>query len=171
MSLNSLTNEELVRREAPEEGVREFGAPAPTAESNPVSNALSALSKYIPTEVITLYVALVGVTAALPEGQTFITQRTLYWVFGAATPLLLLLLFWSKLATDGKEIPFAPLRWPWWKMIASFAAFMIWALAVPGSPYVTAESGAVLAGFGAVVVSFFLSVLEPIIQRILPVPG
>jgi hypothetical protein len=49
-------------------------------------------------------------------------------------------------------------------MIASTLAFMVWALAVPSSPYLTGESGKVIAAFGAILISTFLTLLEPVFE-------
>jgi hypothetical protein len=71
----------------------------------------------------------------------------------------------SKRSTNGLR-PFPAIKeLPWWKMAAATIAFIVWGLAVPGNPYIAGESGAVVAGFGAVLISTVLSLLEPIFER------
>jgi hypothetical protein len=176
MSLNALTSSELVRRGlAPwtrarrTGGLESAGGPdaRPAAEDNRVTNALNALVMYIPTEVITLYVAALSAQGALQSTFAFIDAAAILWFFVALTPLLLLLIYISKVAATGDKLP-GPAIWPWWKMCAATIAFFVWALAVPGNPYLGGMSAAV-AGFGAMLVSTLLNVLTPIFER--PAPG
>ena len=171
MSLNSLTNEEIRRRESARrtEGGLSIGGP-PGEESNKVTNAIEALVEYIPTEVITLYIGAVSVSAAVQASVPILAATNIYVGFTVLTPILLLVLYLSKLAAGNKPWPSLK-QLPWWKMAAAGIAFAVWALAIPGNPYVTTEVGAILAGFGALVVSLALNILEPIAQRILPKPG
>ncbi|MFW5941480.1 MAG: hypothetical protein ACOC9V_02645 [Chloroflexota bacterium] len=195
MSINILTSEVLKRdvaskcKEAgvggfdPEElidgrprfQVRSGGAPATAALSqlngedvdrdNMVTGSLNLLVKYIPTEVITLYVATLSAAPALQEVFPPIRTGDIYWGFTIITPLLLFLIYVNKRATSGLT-PVPPARqWPWWKLIAATVAFMVWALAVPGNPYVSGSTAAVLAGLGAVFISMMLNLLEPIFER------
>ncbi len=50
------------------------------------------------------------------------------------------------------------------KMFAATAAFLVWALAVPAAPTYPRNERA-RAGFGAIIISTFLSLLEPIFER------
>jgi hypothetical protein len=133
--------------------------------NNTVTGSLNLLVKYIPTEVITLYVATLSAAPALQEIFPSIRTNDIYWGFAIITPLLLFLVYVNKRATSGLT-PVPPAReWPWWKLIAATLAFMVWALAVPGNPYVSGETAAVLAGLGAVFISMLLNLLEPIFER------
>ena len=179
MSINSLTNDEIrrqaaIRRVGVSKGPESTVLTGPTSaraltefgiQENPITVTLNALVKYIPTEVVTLYVAAASASPALKVALPVISAQVIYWGFGVVTPLLLLLLYASKRATDG--LPALPKirQWPWWKMAAATVAFLVWALAVPGNPYVAGDGGAVVAGFGAVIVSSLLSLLEPIFER------
>jgi hypothetical protein len=49
-------------------------------------------------------------------------------------------------------------------MITSTGAFLVSALAVPTTPYLTGAAGKVVAAFGAVLVSTNLTLLEPIFE-------
>lgn len=135
-------------------------------ESNTVTGSLNLLVKYIPTEVITLYVATLSAAPALQDVFPYVRTNDIYWAFTIITPLLLFLVYVNKRATSGLR-PIIPDRrqWPWWKLIAATVAFMVWALAVPGNPYVSGETAAILAGLGAVFISMILNLLEPIFEK------
>jgi hypothetical protein len=176
MSLNALSSHELIRRGiAPWtrsqrrdnlESVPESTVPV-SADDNRVTNALNALVGYIPTEVITLYVTALSADAALHSTFPLINAATILWFFVGLTPILLLLIYLSKVAATGDKLP-GPRLWPWWKMVAATIAFFVWALAVPGNPYLH-DAAAAVAGFGAMLVSTLLSVMTPIFER--PAPG
>lgn len=165
MSINSLTQTEI-RRSLRERAVGIApGEGAVPDNDNAVSNALSMLVKYIPTESVTLYVAAVSATAALKGFRPWLTEYHIYWFFGVFTPLLFVLIFLGKRrASQLPTIP-APREWPWWKIFAATVAFLVWALAVPGNPYVRGDTGGAVAGFLAIFISTVLSVLEPLFDR------
>lgn len=134
-------------------------------QNNMVTGSLNLLVKYIPTEVITLYVATLSATPALQELFPGVQTKDIYWAFTIVTPVLLFLVYVNKRVTSGLS-PAPPMRqWPWWKLGAATVAFMVWALAVPGNPYVSGETSAVIAALGAVFISMFLNLLEPIFER------
>ena len=179
MSLNSITNDELIRWHAGQPPLattvpdisrsgrtdsRKVMAPKGLTD-NQVVITLNALVKYIPTEIVTMYVASVSTIQSLRSALPFFDARFLYWGFTVLTPCLLVLMYASKRATEG--LPTLPkLReMPWWKMTASSVAFMVWALAVPGNPYIAGDGAPIVAGFGAIVISTLLSLLEPIFDR------
>lgn len=136
------------------------------AQSNTVTGSLNLLVKYIPTEVITLYVATLSAAPALQDVFPNVGTNDIYWGFTIITPLLLFLVYVNKRATSGLR-PIVPQarEWPWWKLFAATVAFMVWALAVPGNPYVPGETAAVLAALGAVFISMLLNLLEPVFER------
>lgn len=178
MSLNALTTQEIRRRGRLRQDARQRTAGAPPETAPPdvpsaragedrITNALTALIGYIPTEVITLYVAALSAEQALRDATGFVDAVWILWFFVALTPALLLLIFVSKLAAAGAPLP-GPRSWPWWKMIAATIAFMVWALAVPGNPYLRGTASAV-AGLGAMLTSTLLHLVTPIFER--PAPG
>lgn len=169
MSINSLTETEVrrsVRESAAAEGFEAAsGEPEPPA-NNAVNNALSMLVKYIPTESVTLYVAAISAAVALKSFWPRITAAHIYWFFGVFTPLLFALIYLGK--RRASHLPtFPPLgEWPWWKMFAATVGFLVWALAVPGNPYIQSDTaGAAVAGLLAIFISTVLSVLEPLFDR------
>lgn len=184
MSINSMTNDELKRqsqyRSAPGTGDHDRSVPPGagsrrvagtfSAQDNQVAITLNALVKYIPTEVVTLYVAAASTAQSLRNAisMPLIDGRLLYWGFTVLTPVLLVLMYASKRATDG--LPALPKirEMPWWKMTAATVAFSVWALAVPGNPYVSGDGAPIVASFGAIIISTLLSLLEPIFERPAP---
>ena len=141
------------------------GGNAPPPSDNQVTNALSLLIKYIPTEAITLYVAAVSAAAALKLTFPFINEVRLYWFFGVVlTPALLILVYASQRKTAGYR-PLPPLLdWPWWKMVSASIAFLVWALAIPNNPYIQGIGAGAVAGFCAIFVSTLLSYFEPFFE-------
>jgi len=141
----------------------------PLAKDEPVksgaaSAAFDALVKYIPTEVITLYVAAVSILPALKQTFPVLTEACVYWFFVVFTPVLFLVILLGK-RREAKLDLFPPLRhWPWWKLVASTIAFSVWSLAIPGNPYLHGDLSGGIAAFGALLVSTFLTLLQPIFE-------
>lgn len=162
MSINSMTTEEL-------NGLALRGIDLTTDEQSKDqdnqrtgSNALAVLIKYIPTEIITLYIAAV---AALETSQ--MRSEIFYWFFVTFTPICYWLVFIGKCRENRMKVLPKLSLWPWWGMFASTVAFGVWALALPSAPYVDREATA-LAGLGALFISTLLSLLEPIVRDFLP---
>jgi uncharacterized membrane protein YfcA len=176
MSINSLTDDEIrkskdfrMSRAEIDSIPREHLAKAIAREAyeeNQVTNTLSMLVKYIPTESITLYVAALSAIEALLSFSPYITSEFVYWFFAILTPILVLVIYFGKrrVANLQPTIP-APWKWPWWKTIAATIAFLIWALAVPSNPYIHGALKSALIGFLALFVSTILSVFEPLFNR------
>jgi uncharacterized membrane protein YdcZ (DUF606 family) len=93
-----------------------------------------------------------------------VTEVGLYWFFVALTPVLLLLVLAGKRRSEGFSALPSLRDWPWWKLVASTVAFLVWALAIPATPYLASSQGKVVAAFGALLVSTFLTLLEPIFE-------
>ena len=181
MSLNALADEEVTRakwlRQGPPgdtatgsgsltTGVVRTDARPQSGRRDPTaaSNAFAALARYIPAEIVTLYVAALSAMPAFAATFAFVTEVGLYWFFVALTPVLLVLVLAGKRRSEGFSA-FPPWKeWPWWKLVASTIAFLVWALAIPGTPYLSTAQGKVVAAFGALLVSTFLTLLEPIFE-------
>lgn len=150
------------QQEAQLEGRLNELARKPPMESKAGSEAINALTRFIPTEAITLYVAGVAALPAIEASITGLDAKTLYWSFTALTPILFIVLMMGKRRSQGLSLLPKPKRLPWFKLPAATVAFMVWALAIPSSPYLDGDSGKVVAAFGALLVSTFLTLLEPI---------
>jgi len=127
---------------------------------------IEALTKYIPTESITLYVATLAALPAIATMAPWFTPSVAYWLFAALTPVLLLVLRLRQSALDGKNWKVPPSEWPIWRMVASTIAFLVWALAVPGNAVASPadQNLGVIAGFAAATVSWFLNLIEPFVE-------
>jgi len=140
----------------------------PVAAANPVqktsgATALDGLVKYIPTETITLYLAATAALSSLTKTAPGLWPMYLYWGFVALTPILFLLIYLGK--RRSQNLPLLPDTigdWPWWKLIASTIAFMVWALAVP--LLVDTDLGKIAVAFGALLVSTLLSLIGAVIE-------
>jgi hypothetical protein len=178
MSVVSMANAAAARRHdywppgRPPASVAELGAAAeqPTAiapdrgtgraaPGPDVTGLLKTATTYIPTEVVTMYLAL---TNALDPARP---SLVLVAAFAAATPFLVLLVFAGRLRADGKPVP-GPGGWPLWEMSAGCVAFLAWSIALPDRPvdWLTPS----VAGVVLVIVTTLLGVAAPYFQRELP---
>jgi hypothetical protein len=148
---------------AVEAAVKTGAVPPPS----PSDNVLAGLTKYIPTESVTLYVGAVSAADALQSVASWLTPDFAYWFFVGFTPALLLLIYLRELAIAGKQW-WEPNKWPYWRMIAATIAFAVWALAVPGNPIIAGDGAAAVASLGAVFVSTLLNLIAPLCERINP---
>jgi hypothetical protein len=175
MSINGLTNDELRLKARSRNRVTdnkeektERGATEAEVQENTVTTALGVLVKYIPTEVLAIYIPTVAAIASIGTFLTFIDASFIYWFFGVLTFFMVLLVSMAKLAADPNytgPLPWSLSKWPWWKMIAATIAFLTWALALPDNPYITTDGGRAFAGIWAIFVSVVLSILGIIIER------
>lgn len=159
MSLNSLAVS-YVARELPQgKSLSAASDDAVGPKEQDVQNALSALVEYIPAETITLYIAVIASLPVLMKTIPGLTATKIYGFFGLLTPLLFSLIYIGKRRAAGKP-PLPELKcWPYWPMIAATIAFLAWGVAVPDGPFLTSESGRVLGGLLAIIVSTLLGVL------------
>jgi hypothetical protein len=146
-------------------------AAASPLQKTPGSTALDGLIKYIPTESITLYLAATSAFSSWTKGSAAsggkapptLDPMYLYWGFVALTPILFLLIYLGKRHSQNLPLlPDAITDWPWWKLIASTIAFMVWALAVP--PLVDSDLGKIIVAFGALLVSTLLSLIGAVVE-------
>jgi hypothetical protein len=168
MSVNSMTNAAVARRadfqpmnDVPKtrgEVARAAGGAA-IAETNPVNTALQTVVMYLPTEVLTLYVAVLAATEASSRWSSF-------FVFLFATPLIVWMVFAAKLKSENRPLPLAPTTWPVWEMLAGTIAFVAWAFALPTTPFsMLAWYSPGLAGVAVTIASTLLGLLAPLFQR------
>ena len=122
------------------------------------------LTKYIPTESITLYVAFMSAIPAFEKDYTFLSPMLLYWCFAILTPVFYLLWDYGQFKQELKQGLTEKYSFPLWNISASFVAFLCWALAVPNSPYLTSEAGGILAALLALTISTILGLVERIVK-------
>lgn len=102
-------------------------------KSNNIETAFNVLFGYIPTEVITLYVAVLAAVGV--EGKVTQTEWTAFWIFLIATPLVVWLVYGAKLKNLDKPLPLSYGCWPLWEMSAATLSFAAWSFALPQSPF------------------------------------
>jgi len=188
MSINALTNAAVARRSdftkfdpAPQ-GLAEIAAAfaehpksdtvnQPDKGANSVNTALNVLFGYIPTEVLTLYVAILSVLQH-PDTVNKANNSgwTVFWCFLVATPVVVWLSNGAKVIAANKPVPLAFRTWPVWEMFAATLAYMAWVLALPNNPFISLSWYSTgIAGIAVLVVSTFLGLLAPFFQRQLKV--
>jgi hypothetical protein len=177
MSISSMTNVAFARRadvppvdEAPKTDAEIVAATAGTAESRSVSSQMQVIVTYIPTEVLTLYVA---VLAAIPNlrRDSFQPGWIAFGAFAACTPVVVWLSYAAKVRAANKALPLSPSKWPLWEMSAATLAYAAWAFALPNSPFQYFSGSwysSAIAGVVILTTSTFLGLIAPIVQRPLP---
>lgn len=135
------------------------------AQATPIDTALHILFGYIPTEVLTLYVAVLAAVQQ-PNRVTEAVWIT-FWCFFVATPIIVWLVYGGKLMATKKSIPIEYSKWPVWEMFAATVAYCAWAFALPNSPFAefTSWYSAALSGVVVLVASTVLGLLAPFFQR------
>jgi hypothetical protein len=172
MSVSSMTNVAFSRRkdvapinEAPTsvDEIAAAKADKPGTQSIGTST-LAAIAAYIPTEVLTVYVAVVaalspGAGAAVPASAGWIA----FLIFLVFTPLVVWLVSAGKVRRAGKAAPVALNQWPKWEMFAATLAYSAWAFALPQTPF--SEFGwysAAIAAVGVLVATTALGLVAPV---------
>ena len=189
MSINSLTNSAIARRldfhplNTVPKGIEEIAAaaatlPSPVTGSTPwaaikpwsaqgltaINTALNVLFGYIPTEVLTLYVAVLA--AIQHPGQTTRGEWIVFWAFLVATPLVVWLVNGAKVQAAQKPLPLSLEEWPIWEMLAATIAYFVWAFALPNTPFTYFDwYSPAVAGIAVIVGSTVLGLLAPFFQR------
>jgi hypothetical protein len=135
--------------------------------TNVVTSALSAIATYIPSEILTLYVA---VLAALTPESGAATAAPTPWLtlilFAATTPPVVWILYAMKVSAANKPLPILPTQWPVWEMVSATIAFVAWSFAMPQTPF-SGQSwySAPLAGIAVLVVSTVLGLVAPLFTK------
>jgi hypothetical protein len=188
MSISAMTNAALARRPdfglgaAPPLGAQEIaavtgtavtppadrgGAAAVRAQGDSVATALQVVVTYIPTEIVVLYIAVLGSMGGVTNSPWIV-----FVSFVVATPFVTWVLFATKLKSAGKALPLPPSQWPIWEMSVATLAFCTWAIAMPDSPFTVGKDPYILPGLSALIVlvtSAFIGLLAPLFQRPLPI--
>ena len=135
----------------------------PNGKGN-IETALNVLFGYIPTEIITLYVAVLAAVGV--EGKVTQTEWTSFWIFILATPVVVWLVYGAKVKNANLPLPLSFGEWPVWEMFAATVSFSAWAFALPQSPFTDFtwySSG--LSGVVILITSAVLGLLAPFFQR------
>jgi hypothetical protein len=124
MSLVSMVDTKLARQQANDRSV--------TSPSQPVgvaTNIVNQVTRWIPTETITLYVALLALLVPVSHTTAFTSRWVLFGIVTGANPVVLILLTMAKSRTQ--KVPF---KMPAFEMVISAIAFAAWAFALPDTP-------------------------------------
>jgi hypothetical protein len=125
---------------------------------------LDLLFGYIPSEVLTLYVAVLAATqqnATRTRGAWFA-----FWAFLVATPFVIWLIYAAECKAKQKPLPLRLRAWPVWEMTAGTIAYCAWAFALPNAPFNGyGWYSSALAGVAVLVTSTLLSLLAPLFRR------
>ena len=177
MSVSSLADVAFVRRtdvevpNVPNAGppdlltrrIELVNTPTPGAQTS-ISTALKVIATYIPTEVLTLYVAVIA--AIRTPGQIDRGLSIAFYSFLIITPVVVWLVYAAKCKGGGKPLPLAPRTWPMWEMFAAAVAYAAWAFALSDNPFsISTWYSSALAGVVVLIVSTLLGLLAPIFQR------
>ena len=135
-------------------------------QESQVNAAIRTLTTYIPTETLTLYVAVLAALQPPTKAAVESPSWTIFWWFLIATPLVIWLVYITKAKTAGKPIPWAPLKWPLWEMAAGTIAYVAWAFTLPKTPFASlAWYSTGLAGVIVLITSTVLGLLAPLFAR------
>jgi hypothetical protein len=150
--------------------VAEATGDAPDTQ-NTFTSALTALMAYIPTEILTAYVAvLAGLEVAEQQTQAPPGAWVLFWIFLVLTPALVWALYAGKCRTAGKVLPTNPRKWPMWEMSAATIAFVVWAFTLPNTGFADlAWYRPGVATAAVLLVTIVLAGVAPIVQQ--PIEG
>lgn len=175
MSLFSLANRTAAAMRPPrDDNYESMDVPAPRGQTPPpaATAALDRLVEFIPVETIAIFWLAVPAVALLakeadPNGPAVAHPNgydwSVYFVVMALTPVLLLLKFLSQAPRGaGGRLPPAA-AWPWWPMAAAAASFAVWALAVPGNPFLTTPGQLMLMWAVAAAVTAVLGYVDKIV--------
>jgi hypothetical protein len=133
---------------------------------SPVNTAIRTLTTYIPTETLTLYVAVLAALQPSTKAEASSPSWTVFWCFVIVTPLVIWLVSSTKARSSGKPILWAPWKWPLWEMAAGTIAYVAWAFALPTTPFASlAWYSTGLAGVIVLITSTVLGLLAPLFAR------
>ncbi len=178
MSISSMASVAFVRRKdvdvpqvaaakaAPNSLEKIEMATAGTADSqSAVTTALKVIVTYIPTEVLTLYVAVIA-AIRIPNQTNYPPLWKTFYCFLVATPIVVWLVYAAKCSAAGKPIPVSPRAWPIWEMFAATVAYVTWAFALPQTPFQQFNwYTPALSGIMVMIVSTLLGLLAPLVSR------
>jgi hypothetical protein len=176
MSISSMTNVAYMRRAdvppmnvAPRTDADIVAATSGSESSRAVTSQIQVIATYIPTEVLTVYVAVVAAIQNHHNGA----NRALWIAFGlftVLTPIIVWMSYAAKVRAANKPLPLRPKTWPLWEMIAATVAYLAWAFALPNSPFSEFDGwyNAAVAGVVILVTSTMLGLIAPIVQQPLP---
>ncbi|MFJ8787051.1 hypothetical protein [Streptomyces sp. NPDC102476] len=141
--------------------------PSLQPSSGAVTAALESIVTYIPTEVVTAYVAVLGMFHVSQErSQT--RQWYVFWAFLVITPFAV----WAAMAHREKMqtglTPLQPTLWPKYtafNMTAALVSFALWGFSLPDTPFQELAWYSSKLGTAALIVgSLLLGYISPLFR-------
>ena len=139
MSVNSIATDAVARYRGDRAsdltpGVMRETPGAQPAGAGPATDAVSELTRHLPTELVAAYTAVVGLLPAADASRVCDADFTARWVafavFAALTPLAILVAYRAKRRAAGGSGPGVPL----FELVIASAAYIAWAVALPLAP-------------------------------------
>jgi hypothetical protein len=172
MSIASMIDTKLVRENPPPLPAAgqdaAAGAAAPPAPVGVSTGIVNQLTRWIPSETILLYVALLaalGTLKPVPGKEVYELNYTsrwvALWVFLLVTGLLVLGLSYGKAKRTGKTF-----NWPIFELLVAPLAFMGWAVALPDTPLLDFKGyNTAIGGFSLLAVTVGTAILAYIFNK------
>ena len=137
-----------------------------SADQSSSATALSQIVAYIPTEILTTYVAILA--ALSTDTQSSLEKWVTFWIFLGFTPVASWVIFAAKVRTHTgtkSERRKAQKKLPWWEFFSATLAFAVWAYALPASPFsLLSWYKPALGTAGLLFVSFLLGMFAPLFK-------
>ncbi len=167
MSINTMTKFAVDRKLVAAPAALETGEePISAPSGDRVNAALELITAYIPTEVLTLYVAVAATLQQAAGQSSFQSSWIAFWFFLVFTPIAVWLIYAPKFKAKRNQLPLHPRDWPKWEMIAGAVAYLAWAFALPNTPFKElAFYNSALSGVVVLVTSSLLGLISPIVPK------
>src|ERR1700761_9130709 len=124
MSIATMVDTRIARQQA--ENVK---SPSPDKPVGAPTDLVNQITRWIPTETITIYVALLALLAPVAKhAPSYQSRWVLLGIVAAANPVVVILLAKAKTA------PRVDFEMPWVEMMVAPVAFTAWAFALPDTP-------------------------------------
>ncbi len=103
--------------------------PSPDKPVGVSTGVANQITRWIPTETISVYVALLALLVPLSNrAPSFESRWILFGIVTAVNPIVVILLMMAKTQPDDK------FAWPVFEMVVAPIAFAAWAFALPDTP-------------------------------------
>jgi hypothetical protein len=135
-----------------------------------LSDALSAVAAYVPSEVIAIYTFVIATTInpKTAAGEAAILPMWTFYAFLIGTPIMVCLLALVRMKAENA----VPTLWqnfaklPWWEPVAATIAFTAWSAAMPCSAFSHAGwYSANVAGVALVITSALLPLFGRLFEK------
>jgi uncharacterized membrane protein len=123
MSIASMVDTAVARQQADDPHKVSPAVPAGVS-----TNLVNQITRWIPTETITIYIALLALLASQPASSSFTSRWVLFGALVAVNPLVVVLVMMAKSTTAN------PFKLPVFEMVVAPVAFAAWAFALPDTP-------------------------------------